>query len=89
MFVVASSARIASVKAQIQDMKSIPPEQQQLNFTGKQFELVIRQPFPVDAVIAAGRFMDDWLDFDDLVAEADELFADAGHAIAWAFAHTN
>ena len=25
----------------------------------------------------------------DLVAEADELFADAGHAIAWAFAHTN
>ncbi|WP_201770376.1 Nmad4 family putative nucleotide modification protein [Corynebacterium atypicum] len=24
-----------------------------------------------------------------LVAEADELFADAGHAIAWALAHTN
>ncbi|MDK8600918.1 hypothetical protein QP858_00350 [Trueperella bernardiae] len=25
----------------------------------------------------------------DLVAEADNLFEDAGHAIAWAFAHTN
>lgn len=25
----------------------------------------------------------------DLVAEADNLFEDAGHAIAWAFDHTN
>lgn len=25
----------------------------------------------------------------DLVAEASELFADAGHAIAWALTHTN
>lgn len=25
----------------------------------------------------------------DLVVEADELFEDAGHAIAWALAHTN
>ena len=61
---------IDNIKAQIQETKGIPSEQQRLTFTGKHFELVVRQPFPVDAVIAADRFMDDWLEFDDLVDEA-------------------